>query len=379
MTQTPPLSGLMVVDFTAMLAGPYCSRLLADTGAEVIKVETQTGDYIRGVAPISAGESTYFAQLNVGKKSIVLDLTEPDDYATARALTARADIVVENFRPGVMKKLGLDYDTLSADNPGLIYCSISGYGQTGPRAKDPAYAPIVHAMSGYDLAMAEAQTGLDGPISTAVQTADMVSGLFAFSAIQTALVGRLRHGNGQFIDVSLMEAMINLMPFDTQLAQNPQDDPRAVYGPIRARDGFVNVAPISQKNFENMARVMGHPEWIDDPRFAETPNRRANWDTLMNLAQDWTIQRDAETCATELNAAGVPCGVYQTLAQAIHDPQIEHRGLMVKIDDAEGGFLVPNVPFTFADGSVRAATQAPGLGEHTDAIRNRLSRHKTGD
>ncbi|MGO1119228.1 CaiB/BaiF CoA transferase family protein [Rhodovibrionaceae bacterium A322] len=368
MTSPAPLEGLTVLDFTSMIAGPYCTRLLADVGATVIKIETADGDYIRQVAPHSYGVSRYFTHMNCGKKSVVLDLTDPSDLQRALELAQTADVVVENFRPGVMAKLGLSWKVMKERNPALIYCSISGYGQTGPRAQTPAYAPIVHASSGYDDTMARFQEDLDGPLSCGVPTADMLAGIYAFSAIQTALIGRQQQGLGQHIDVSLMDSMINLMVYDTQVAQQPLDEPRAVYVPIRAADGYVAVAPINARNFEAMADVMGHPGWKSDPRFATVKNRRANWKTLMALAEEWTLKRSAEDCERLLSAARVPCAKYQSLLEALSDPQTEHRQLLVKVEDADGGVLVPNPPFKFADGSVGVRPTVPEIGQHTDEI-----------
>lgn len=368
MTPKAPMDGLTVVDFTSMLAGPYCTRLLADTGATVIKIEAVSGDYIRQVAPFSGETSSYFGHLNCGKESLVLDLRNPDDKAIALQLIQSADVLVENFRPGVMKKLGLGWEDVSPLNPSLVYCSISGYGQTGPKSQVPAYAPIIHAASGYDDTMSSVQDEIPGPINCAVQTADIMAGAYAFGAIQTALVGRLRNGNGQYIDVSLMDAMINLMVYDTQVSQNPLDEPRAIYMPIRAADAYVTVAPINARNFQAMATAMGHPEWQTDPRFDTVSKRRANWKILMSLAEEWTLGRSAVECEDILSQAGVPCAKYQTLKEAIADPQVEHRGLMVRLESNNGGYLVPNPPFTFADGTVAVRPNVPDLNSFATRV-----------
>src|SRR5438445_2096401 len=199
-----PLEGIRVLDFSMMMAGPFCTRLLADLGAEVIKIEAPSGDLIRGRPPVREGRSTYFAQLNAGKRSLVLDLKNPEAVAVARELATSCDVVMENFRPGVMKRFGLGFETLSADNRRLIYCAISGYGQTGPSADKASYAPIIHAASGYDLAHLRYQKDHDRPARTGIFMADVLAGVYAFGAIQTALFHRERSGAGQFIDVALM-------------------------------------------------------------------------------------------------------------------------------------------------------------------------------
>jgi CoA:oxalate CoA-transferase len=380
MTNDPPetlkplsaLSGLRVVDFTSMLAGPYCTRLLADCGAEVIKIEPAAGDAVRNFPPIVDGNSAYFGQLNCGKKSVVLDLASDDGKRSALDLAAKADVVVENFRPGVITRLGLGYEILSANNPDLVYCSISGFGQSGPKAQDPAYAPIVHAASGFDQAQMDIQDEGGQPNKCGIFTADILAAVNAFGAIQTALLGRFRHGGGQFIDVALMDSMINLLIYDAQVAQNPVSAPRTVYTPSPASDGYVVIAPVSQKNFQQMADAMDHPEWKTDLRFAEMRARRGNWTELIELMAAWTAQHTAARCEEILSAAGVPCSRYRSVADAMADPQSIDRGLMVKTSDAAGGYLVPNPPFKFADGSVGVNPVAPRLGQHTEEVLSEL-------
>ena len=367
-----PMTGLKVLDFTSMLAGPYCTRLLADCGAEVIKVEPASGDAVRHFPPIVNGNSSYFAQLNCGKKSIVLDLATNEGKSVALDLAKDADVVVENFRPGVIARLGLDYETLSALNPELVYCSISGFGQSGPKSQDPAYAPIVHAASGFDQAQMDIQGDGSEPNKCGIFTADILAATYAFGAIQTALLGRLRNGGGQFIDVALMDSMINLLVYDTQVAQNPTETPRTVYAASPASDGFVIIAPVSQKNFQQMADAMDHPEWKTDPRFQEVKARRENWGEVTALMATWTMERTAAQCEEILSSAGVPCSRYRTVAETISGPQSVARGLMAQLSDADGGFQVPNPPFKFADDSVGVVPTTPGLGEHSQEILQRI-------
>lgn len=230
------LAGLRIADFTTMIAGPYGTRLFADMGAEVIKIETPSGgDGMRSRRPIRDGRSSYFGTLNVGKKSVALDLRTPTGHEAASALAQQADVVVENFRPGIMKRLGLDYETLAAGRADLVYCSVSGYGQTGPMASLPAYAPIMHAVSGYDVANLEYQLDSTAPASTGVFVADVVAGIIAYGAILTGLQARSRTGRGGYFDVSLLETMLSLMPFEAQNAQRPNPTKKTVYRPVRAR------------------------------------------------------------------------------------------------------------------------------------------------
>lgn len=363
-----PMAGLRVIDFTTVIAGPYCTRLLADCGAEVIKIETKAGDQIRIVPPISDGASTYFAHLNCGKKSVVLDLRGEAGRQAALQLVASADVVVENFRPGVMARLGLEYNTLAAGRTDLVYCAISGFGQTGPRSREPAYAPIIHAGSGLDLAQMSYQDELTKPEKSGIFTADVMAALFAFGAIQTALLGRERHGTGQFIDVAMMDAMINLLIYETQTAQFPDGPPRPLFTPTRTTDGFIIIVPIGQRIFEDMADAMGHSEWKSDPRFVDGPERRTHWTALIDVIESWTSQRTSREAEAALTEAGVPCSRYRTVSEAMADPQTLSRGLMAHVPDGDGGFQVPNPPFKFSDGTIGVTPSSPKLGEHTDEI-----------
>jgi CoA:oxalate CoA-transferase len=365
-TRKKPLAGIRVIDFTTMIAGPYCTRLLADCGAEVIKVEAETGDFIRQIAPFSGEQSTYFAHLNGGKKSVVLDLKKEADRQKATRLIKSADVVVENNRPGVMKRLGLDYGRFAEDCPELVYCAISGFGQTGPRSQEPAYAPIVHAMSGFDLAQMSYQDELSRPEKCGIFTADVMAAVYAFGAIQTALFSRERHGGGQFIDVALLETMISMLIYECQTAQSPIDQLRTLYTPTATTDGFIIVAPVNQKNFEDMANAMGHPEWISDSRFEQVSERRRNWEDVTVVIESWTSQRSSRECEKILSTGGVPCSRYQTVAEAIVDPQISAREFMVDVRNDAGGFRIPNPPFKFNDNSVGVVPSVPELGEHND-------------
>jgi CoA:oxalate CoA-transferase len=351
-----------------MIAGPYCSRLLADSGAEVLKLEDLSGDHMRNGKPLRNGSSAYFGHLNCGKKSVSVDLKAPEGRALAIELAAKSDVVLENYRPGVMKRLGLDYVSLASNHPDLIYCAISGFGQTGPRSGQPAYAPVVHAASGFDHAHFGYQDDIDRPAKTGIFVADVLAAVYAFSAIQTALVGRLRHGTGQFIDVALMDSMINLLVYECQEAQFPSGTRRHLYVPLKAKDGFVIVAPVNQRNFEQMADATGNPGWKDDPRFKTGDARTTNWTALMQGVEAWTEVRSARECENTLMAAGVPCSRYLAVADAIADPQVVSRGTMATVTDAAGPFLVPNPPFKFSDGSVGARPHIPELGEDTRSV-----------
>ena len=359
-----PLDGLRVLDFTNMLSGPYCTRLLADLGAEVIKIEPPAGDHNRTRRPVRSGYSSFFGHLNCGKKSVVLDLKSTHGREAAIALAQKSDIIVENWRPGVADRLGVGYDAVAQSNPKIIYCSISGFGQTGPTSQRPAYAPIVHAASGFDLAQVQYQGG-GRPANTATFIGDVFGGMSAFGAVQTALYNLKQTGRGQYIDVALMDAMLNLLVYECQEAQAPSNEKIRVYQPLQTRDGYVIAAPTSQKNFEQLAQAVGHPEWIEDPKFRRTRTREANWAELMALIEEWTRTRSGQECEDVLLAGGVPCTRYRTVEEAMSDPQMQARGGMSRVKDAVGEYWVPNAPFQMPGLNTAARPHVPELGENT--------------
>src|ERR1700681_3197340 len=240
---TGSFQGLRVLDFSTTIAGPHCTRMLADMGAEVIKIEQAEGETMRSRPPLRNGCSTAFGQLNVGKKSLVLDLKSPDAIEIIRRLVAGSDILVENFRPGVMRRLKLDYGSLRELNSKLIYCSISGYGQTGPSAELPAYAPVIHAASGYDMAHLSYQPGRSRPDYCGIYHADVLTGVYAFGAISAALYQRAGSGRGQHIDVSMLASMLSLTLNELQWSQFEVKLPkRPMFGPLETAYGHVMVA-----------------------------------------------------------------------------------------------------------------------------------------
>lgn len=368
MSDLKPLSGIRIIDFTSMMSGPFATRLLADCGAEVIKVEALTGDHMRYRSPIREGRSSYYGQMNCGKKSIAIDLKDKRGVEIARKLMATADVVVENYRPGVMRNLGLDYQSLKNDFPDLIYCSISGFGQTGSRARDPAYAPIVHAASGLDMAHMTTNTHLERPPVTGVFTADVLAAVYAFGAIQTALIHRQRHGGGQHVDVGLLDTVLNMLIYEFQDAQFQTPQRRPLYKPLKAKDGFIMVAPVNQKNFEHLAVTLGHPEWKTDVRFATIGAREHNWDELMDEIEKWTVDRSAAECESILMRARVPCSRYKTVAELLADEELRSNGSYAEVADGSGTFLVPNSPLKFSNTRIVAQNWVADVGEHGDEI-----------
>jgi crotonobetainyl-CoA:carnitine CoA-transferase CaiB-like acyl-CoA transferase len=362
-------AGLRVLDFSTTIAGPHCARMLADMGAEVIKIESAEGETMRTRPPVRNGCSTVFGQLNVGKKSLVLDLKSKEGAEAVRRLAATSDILVENFRPGVMQRLKLDYETLRSLNPKLIYCSISGYGQTGPSAELPAYAPVIHAASGYDMAHLAYQPGRNRPDYCGIYHADILTGVYAFGAISAALYQRHSTGKGQHIDVSMLESMLTLTPNEVQNSQFDVPPPsRPLFGPVETADGYVMVAIASEKTFQGLMRAAGRPEWVEDSRFAKYADRRRHWTEMMDGVESWSRTVTTEKCLADLSAHGVPCSAYRTVAEALRDPQIAHRGALAEVEDGGGTFEVMNMPFQMSGARVAVGKHAPALGEHTRAF-----------
>jgi CoA:oxalate CoA-transferase len=370
-TMTAPLDGMRVLDFSIMLAGPYCARLLADVGAEVIKIEPPEGDDMRLRTPLRDGHSAYFGQLNAGKRSLALDLKNAEAIELVHRLVAESDILVENFRPGVMDRLGLGYEALRAINPRLIYCSISGYGQFGPEAERAAYAMIVHAESGFDRSLMRYAGDRNRPAAGAIFVADVLGGIFGYSAIQTALVQRSRTGKGQRIDVALMDCMLNLLVYELQEAQFPIRAPRPTYGPVRAGDGDLLIAPVTVRNFTALCEVTGQSELANDPRFNNVSTRGANWTAMMQVVEKWTERRTVDECIAALDAAGVPCARYRDAGATLIDPHLLERGVFAKLRDGAGEFFGVNAPWKMSGAETTIKPEIPATGAHRDEVLSR--------
>jgi crotonobetainyl-CoA:carnitine CoA-transferase CaiB-like acyl-CoA transferase len=363
------LQGIRVLDFSTTIAGPHCTRMLSDMGAEVIKIETAEGETMRTRPPVRGDCSSVYGGYNVGKKSVVLDLKSATGMEAVKKLAARVDVLVENFRPGVMRRLKLDHETLRRLNPKLIYCSISGYGQTGPSAELPAYAPVIHAASGYDMAHLAYQPGRHRPDYCGIYHADILTGVYAYGAITSALIQRQRTGQGQHIDVSMLESMLSLTLNEVQGVQFPIRPPqRPMFGPMETSDGYVMVAIASEKTFQNLVTVAGRPEFVRDPRFAVYSDRRDHWGDLMEGVETWSRTLSAQQCLAALNQAGVPCSAYRSVAEAMADPQSTHRGILADVSDDAGAFKVLNLPFRMSGAEVSPGPRVAAVGEHTEEV-----------
>ena len=356
------LGGVRVLDFTTIVSGPYCTRMLADLGAEVIKIEPPEGDFIRVQPPLRDGKSAYFASLNCGKKSLAIDFRQAEALGVIRELAAKCDVVVENFRPGVMKRLGLDYDALSSSNPRVVYCSISGFGQTGPWATRSAYAPMLHAASGFDLVNLSYQNGLERPLNAGIMIGDIVGGTHAFGAIQSALLAREKTGRGDYIDLSMLDGLLGMLTYEFQEAQFPQARQTKGFRPTRAKDGFIMIAAVKPNNFEALWRAIGRPELVTDPRFGTGRGRADHLSEIAALLDEWASTKTAAECEAILTKGNVPCSRYSTIRETLQEPHLKERGSYEVIGDGGGPLKVPNLPFRFRNSDAKARNYVPSLG-----------------
>jgi crotonobetainyl-CoA:carnitine CoA-transferase CaiB-like acyl-CoA transferase len=363
------MDGLKVVDFSSMVAGPWASRLMADCGAEVIKIEPRgEGDVMRYAPPVVDGMSRVFAQFNRGKKSVALNLKAPGDVETARALVDRADVLVENFRPGVMDRLGLGYAAARVRNPRLVYCSVSGFGQDGPLALEAAYAPVGHAMTGFDMAVMAAEGDGAPPRPAGVMIADVVAASYAFGAVQAALLRRERFGEGAFVDVSLIESMMSLVAIQYQEAQAPRPLKSTSFRPTRTADGYIIAPLVTARNYQSLFAAIGRPAWADDATMASQAALTRRRGECEDLLANWAVGRTSAQCTAALNHAGAPCGAYATARDVLDDPHLAARGAFSELTDADGDFRVLSPPFHFDGEAPAGGAFVARLGEHTEEV-----------
>ncbi|MFD2738912.1 CaiB/BaiF CoA transferase family protein [Sulfitobacter aestuarii] len=377
---TQSLTGIRVIDFTRVLAGPFCSALLADLGAEVIKVEPPQGDDYRAIGPMKDGESALFNVMNRSKQSVVLDLKTDEGRALAQELAAGADVVLENFRPGVAERLGIGYQTLSARNEQLIYVSISGFGQSGPLADRPAYDIILQAMSG----LMEATGEPDGaPTLVGEAVSDMVAGIFASWGTLAALLGRERGGKGQHLDVAMFNATLSFLatsvsrflftgePAKRVGNRHPLSAPFGVY---EAGEGYFAVAVLNSKLFAAFAEAIERPALADDPRFASDEARSTNEPALRAEIEAWASNMSAEQAIEKIAAAHVPVAPISSIADALNSEHAAARRVLMPSPDAPVSSL-PVQPVLFSGEEQPAPRRAPKLGEHTGDVLTRLLGH----
>jgi formyl-CoA transferase len=374
------LQGLRVLDQTQVMAGPFCAMLLADMGADVIKIEPPGGETTRAMdLELPPGVSAPFLAVNRNKRDLVIDLKQAAGVALLERLVESADILIENYRPGVARRLGVDYGRLSAVNPRLIYCSISGFGQTGPYAERGGYDLIAQGMSGIMSA-----TGSEGgaPVKVGVPVTDLGAGLFAVFGILCALRARHRTGRGQFVDTSLFEAGLALSAWEAAEYWYTGQVPRglgtahrlnAPYQAFRASDGFFNVGAANDNLFPRFCALLRLPELVNDPRFASVAQRLANRAALERLIEAVTIREPRATWLARCEAAGVPAGPINSIPEALADPHARARGMVDELRHPEAGPVKSlGNPVKMSATPPTLRTAAPRLGEHTDAILGEL-------
>jgi len=373
-----PLAGVRVLDVSQVMAGPYACMLLADMGADVIKVEPPgVGDQSRGAMgfKLKGNDSMGFLNMNRNKRSIALNLKTEAGRKVLFKLAEQADILIENYRPGVMKRLGIDYERLSAVNPALVYASISGFGQTGPWADRPGFDLMAQAMSGI-----MSVTGYPGgpPVKAGVPVADIGCGLFAIYGVLSAYIGAKATGKGQYIDASLFDTALSFSIWDISQYWGTGEPPvplgtanrmSAPYQAVKAADGYFVMGATSQKLWKQLCNMLGHPELIDDPRFATVSLRLANRPELIAVLEQSFAARNCESWIDEMLAVGIPAGPILSYPQAFESEHGRNRKMRIEIDHPVEG-KVPNIgfPVKFSGTPAQVRLPPPLLGEHTAAV-----------
>lgn len=369
-----PLQGITVLDLTRVLSGPYCTMMLADMGARVIKVEQpRKGDDTRGWGPpFMNGESSYFLSINRNKESVTLDFKQPEGRQILDQLMSRADVLVENFRPGTLDKLGLDYASVAAKCPRLVYCSISGFGQTGPRRTEAGYDAVMQAEGGLMSITGDA----DGPpYRLGVAIADIVSGMFAAQGITAALYARERTGGGQQVDIAMLDSVVALLSYQAGIyfardAAPPRLGNRhptiVPYETFRASDGDFVIAVGNDDQWRRFCEVTGFPA---EERFATNRQRVTSYADLKPLLDRLLATRPRDAWIGELKAAGVPCGAVRDLHEVFTDPQTVARDMLVELEHRVAGAVrLTGMPIKFSATPGAVRTPPPLLGEHTDRV-----------
>jgi crotonobetainyl-CoA:carnitine CoA-transferase CaiB-like acyl-CoA transferase len=370
-----PLQGVRVVEFCQVLAGPFAGCLLADMGADVIKVESPEGDLMRQWPPILDGYSQYFASVNRNKRSVVLDLKQETDKAAARKLALSSDILIENFRPGVMAKFGLDYASLSKEHPALVYCSVSAFGQTGPRATEGGFDMTVQAMSG----VMSVTGDKDGrPAKCGIPIADFSAGLYAAFSVTAALHKARASGQGDHLDVSMLGSMLGIANLQTSELFGTGRDPvrlgsahpmNAPYAAFCCRDGYFALAAGTNKLWESACEAIGNTTLRLDPRFATPTLRAQHQDVLRELLEAEFIRYDANDLLARMNSRGVPCAPLYNYSQVLADPQVKHMEWVEDITLPNGTPTKTVVsPQRVSGQRLGVRREPPALGAHTEEI-----------
>jgi crotonobetainyl-CoA:carnitine CoA-transferase CaiB-like acyl-CoA transferase len=381
MTTQPhlPLAGYRIIDMTRVLSGPFCSMLLGDLGADVIKIEAPDGDPVRRQGAGREGLSWYFAAFNRNKRSIVLDLKSAKDRATFTALLRGADALVDNFRPGVLARMGFDETALQVIRPGLVTCSITGFGADGPYRDRPAFDFIAQAMSGF---MSTNGRPDEPPLRSGLPISDLVAGLYGAFGVTAALLRREKTGSGDHVDVSLTNSMISMLAYiaSTYFAtgeappRTGNDHPIAApYGLFRTKDEEIAIAPPDDTFFARLADALDLPELKADPDFADNPRRVRNRARLTALIETKLMTHGAAHWVAHLNAAGVPCGPVYGLAGVFADPQVQSQEMAIDVPHPGRGVVrMLGFPMKFTNAPCRVRYPAPEVGQHTTELLEEL-------
>ncbi|MBM3485114.1 MAG: CoA transferase [Alphaproteobacteria bacterium] len=372
-----PLAGIRVLDLTQFLAGPYATQILGDLGAEVIKLEAPAGDWSRTLPPHFVGkDSAYYLSINRNKKSIVVDMKAADGVALVKRLAARSDLLFENFRPGVLDRLGLSYAALSAENPGLVWCAISGFGQDGPDRDRPAYDMIVQALSG-----GMSLTGELGrpSVRAGIPLGDLSAGMFAVIGGLAALQDRQRSGKGQFVDVAMLDCQVSMLTYQAAYylhsGQSPGRQGRG-HDSIPTYRGFTAAAASelvitanTERMWQSLCAVLGVPALVNEPRFAKNEDRYANRDALLPIIEAAFVKRPAKEWVPLLLEAGIPVAEVNTLADALDNPQVRHRDMVLELAGRDGARVrVVGNPVKMSRSVRDGHDYPPALGGDTRAV-----------
>lgn len=371
-----PLEGLFVLDMTRVLAGPYCTMLLSDLGATVVKVERPDGgDDSRSYTPYQEGVSAYFMSINRGKQSITLNLKDPRAKTLLTPLIQKADVLVENFKPGVMNRFGLGYQEVAAINPKIIYASGSGYGHSGPRSQKPSYDIIIQGLSGMMSITGEDE---DHPTKVGSSIADISTGMFMCIGILAALNRRHSSGKGEWVDLAMMDCMVALLENAVARYVTTGEVPKPIgnnhpsiapFFTADTQDGKINIGVGNEVLWKKFCTVIGQESLTQDPRFLTNKDRVAHWTQLRTILETEILKGTTQHWLEQFEKAGIPCGPIQNMAQVLTDPQVLAREMIVELRHPSAGvFKVPGSPFKFAQNPAKVDTPAPDLGQHTDDI-----------
>ena len=370
------LEGIRVLDFTRAYSGPYCTMLLGDLGAEVIKIERAgRGDDTRTLYPVKDGKSGYFAYLNRSKKSIALDLKSEEGRAIALDIAKNCDILIENFSPGTMAKLGLSYEDVKKVNPEIVYASLSGFGQDGPYRSKPAYDGVVSTMAG----MVSLSGFPDQPVRPGPAIGDSATGVHCALGILAAMCHKLRTGKGQYVDVAMMDTVFSMLegfvPMATMLGSVPErfgngNASSAPYNMYRTKDdSFVAISTANDSLFAKLAKMMGREDLIDDPKFCRNILRKQNVDEMDEIVGAWVARYTADELVTMLDEAKVPAGKMNTVFDLLKDPQIRARGMLIEQEiPGVGTYEFAGNPIKLSETPVDTSRRAPELSEHAEEI-----------